>query len=573
MKKIADVPIFMLTVLLPLSILFHMETIELLQYPWFPNQRYWIDLFLYGKSILLQITAVIMLFMMLKRKIKTRSFRMGRGKRVLIVLSGLFILSAIFSKYPRESFMGSIEQYESIGVLLSYLIVIVYCCNYATDETHSRNLCKFLFLGLGISCVIGLFQFFQLDIWNLELGKKILIPESFASLRENLRFSQDERGFGRVYMVLYNPTYAGIYLVMMLPFLLLIKNKITNLLLIPAMVCLIGTMSKTAWIAAVFILIFGYFILSRNGNVKKNQKCWIVLGSIAMIVLGLVFYAFASEDGVLKSDKKLQQVVGEEDYIRIVYQGNTLYFSEFPKDDGVTYKIVDEEGKEPDLIWSSERGEIDSLDPRFKDLHFKVYQKDGIGYAMFRYEDIVFRFTDQLGTGKYEYVSINGKPDELVTADVFCSKGDFLLNGRGYIWNRIIPLIADNLLLGTGPDTFIQVFPHDDYVARANLGHGFFTEILTNAHSLYFQIALQNGVLALIVIGILLGVYLKNGWKSYSQKESYSEQERIGLACFLGSVGYLICGFTFASSVCTTPIFVVLVGTGWGIQRQRTSNH
>lgn len=568
MKKIADIPVFMITVLLPLSVLFHVETIDFSKYPWFPNQGYWIDLFLYGKSILLQIAAVMMLIIILVKKIKTKQLHIVKNNGLLITLGGLFLLSAIFSKYPRESFFGSIEQYESVGVLLSYLIVFVYCRQYILDEKCIKKLYSFLLLGLGISCVLGLMQIFQWDLWATELGKRILIPEAFNDLRENLRFSQDVSGFGRVYMANYNPTYAGIYLVMMLPLLVLRKNKIGKILLIPVVLCLIGTVSKTSWIASVIIAIFGYWMLKKNENTKSIPKYWIFLGVIIVFAAGGVVNVISQEEGVVKGERKLQQVVGEEDYIRIVYQGNTLYFSEFPKDDSVTYRIVDEEGNKLNLIWNPERGEMDSLDPRFRDLHFKVYQKAGIGYAVFRYENVVFRFTDQLGTGKYEYVSINGKQDELVVADVLSSKGDYLLNGRGYIWNRVIPIIADNLLLGTGPDTFLQVFPQNDYVARANLGYGFFSEILTNAHSLYLQIALQNGVLALIIILGLLGVYLKKGWKFYKHKMVYTEQEKIGFACFLGSVGYLICGFTFASSVCTTPIFVVLAATGCGIQRE-----
>ena len=148
--------------------------------------------------------------------------------------------------------------------------------------------------------------------------------------------------------------------------------------------------------------------------------------------------------------------------------------------------------------------------------------------------------------------------------------GDAFLNGRGYLWKRIIPLIAKNPLLGTGPDTFLQVFPQNDYVARANLGYGFFSEILTNAHSLYLQIGLQNGLLVLLCILWLLVNYIKKTWKFYAHKEFYDETDRIGVGCFLGSLGYLICGCTFASSICTTPIFMILVGLTIGIQKKKS---
>ena len=178
---------------------------------------------------------------------------------------------------------------------------------------------------------------------------------------------------------------------------------------------------------------------------------------------------------------------------------------------------------------------------------------------------MIFRFTDDLGTGKYEYISINGKPDELADATVLMKAGDTLLNGRGYIWNRVLPIVKEHLLFGTGPDTFLQVFPQDDYVARANLGYGFFSEILTNAHSLYLQTTMQTGVVVFGSLCFFLYRYLKKAWKTYAHKETYDKRDKVGIACFLGSAAYLICGLTFSSSICTTPIFIILVGTGIGI--------
>ena len=123
------------------------------------------------------------------------------------------------------------------------------------------------------------------------------------------------------------------------------------------------------------------------------------------------------------------------------------------------------------------------------------------------------------------------------------------------------------MLLGTGPDTFLPEFPQDDYVIRSNLGHTFFTQILTNAHSLYMHMAMQTGIPSLLCyVGFVL-IYLKKSWKLYSGKMEYCFMEKMGIGIFLGVTGYLICGLTFASSVCTTPIFWLLLGLGIGINK------
>ena len=567
MKKSAGIPLLFVAAVLPLVTSFHIELNDFSKYAWFPNQEYWMDFFLYGKSNLLGMMGVLMLAILLIRLIKNRTFVFCKEKILLLLLILFLVLSAVFSKFPEKSLSGSIEQYESLWVLLSYVILAVFSFYYTKNEKNRMLLVCALLFGLAMASVFGVLQFFQCDFWNSEFGKEILIPESFSSLRDRLRFSEDFRGIGRVYMTLYNPTYAGIYLVMLLPFLFLMKNKFVKMMLIPSILCLVGTMSKSAWLTGVILLVTGGWLMASTVQLQKwkfYKKIWLTAGVVCLVMLaGAVFF---SKNAVLTEGKRLQEISAEKEYVRVVYEGNTLYMSEFPKDDSVTYKIVDEKGLEPMLLWVPERGEIDSQDPRFDDLHFKVYKKNEIGYIYVKFAEVIFRFTDELGTGKYEYISMNGKPDELKVAKTLLPIGDSLLNGRGYIWNRTIPLMFENVLFGTGPDTFLQVFPQDDYVARANLGYGFFTEILTNAHSFYLQIGLQNGCVVLVCLLCLLGIYLKKSWKMYAHKECYDRNDRIGVACLLGSIGYLICGITFASSVCTTPVFAILVGMGLGMQ-------
>ena len=567
MKKSAGIPLLFVAAVLPLVTSFHIELNDFSKYAWFPNQEYWMDFFLYGKSRLLGMMGVLMLAILLIRLIKNRTFVFCKEKILLLLLILFLVLSAVFSKFPEKSLSGSIEQYESLWVLLSYVILAVFSFYYTKNEKNRMLLVCALLFGLAMASVFGVLQFFQCDFWNSEFGKEILIPESFSSLRDRLRFSEDFRGIGRVYMTLYNPTYAGIYLVMLLPFLFLMKNKFVKMMLIPSILCLVGTMSKSAWLTGVILLVTGGWLMASTVQLQKwkfYKKIWLTAGVVCLVMLaGAVFF---SKNAVLTEGKRLQEISAEKEYVRVVYEGNTLYMSEFPKDDSVTYKIVDEKGLEPMLLWVPERGEIDSQDPRFDDLHFKVYKKNEIGYIYVKFAEVIFRFTDELGTGKYEYISMNGKPDELKVAKTLLPIGDSLLNGRGYIWNRTIPLMFENVLFGTGPDTFLQVFPQDDYVARANLGYGFFTEILTNAHSFYLQIGLQNGCVVLVCLLCLLGIYLKKSWKMYAHKECYDQNDRIGVACLLGSIGYLICGITFASSVCTTPVFAILVGMGLGMQ-------
>ena len=152
--------------------------------------------------------------------------------------------------------------------------------------------------------------------------------------------------------------------------------------------------------------------------------------------------------------------------------------------------------------------------------------------------------------------------DELAAADTAGLLPDSFLNGRGYIWNRVLPLILKHPLLGSGPDTFMLTFPQNDYVAKAALGGNFFQSLITNAHSLYLQMAVQTGIPSVIFLLLFAGIYLWDSWKLFGGRKTYTWEEKMGKALFLGVCGYLICGLTWVSSVCTTPFFWLFVGLG-----------
>ena len=97
-------------------------------------------------------------------------------------------------------------------------------------------------------------------------------------------------------------------------------------------------------------------------------------------------------------------------------------------------------------------------------------------------------------------------------------------SARGYIWSRSIPLLKDNLILGKGPDTFVFEFPQNDLIGKY---YAYDTPNMTvdKPHDLYLQIALNNGLIALIAfLGIML-IYIIDSFKLYSLKKRYEISE------------------------------------------------
>ena len=68
-------------------------------------------------------------------------------------------------------------------------------------------------------------------------------------------------------------------------------------------------------------------------------------------------------------------------------------------------------------------------------------------------------------------------------------------SSRMFVWKRCIPLIKENPIIGTGPDSFLNVFMNryteDIEAARMNVSFDF-------AHNDYIQIMINYGILGLI---------------------------------------------------------------------------
>lgn len=70
----------------------------------------------------------------------------------------------------------------------------------------------------------------------------------------------------------------------------------------------------------------------------------------------------------------------------------------------------------------------------------------------------------------FVYINFYKRGDEIQTADSVLKGYEKLFTGRGYIWGRAIPLLKEHILVGSGPDTFVEEFPQQDYVMKANTG-------------------------------------------------------------------------------------------------------
>lgn len=578
-----DILIYSIVGILPLVVRLHIMDTNLVNYPWYPNIEQAGDFFLYAKSILFILLSVLMCILLIDKKFVQRV--QVKFSLIFWGLAGyviLIILSSIFSNPRFFSFHGMAEQLESIWVLLSYCITVSYCYIVVHKQKQVANILKVIYGSSFLLGLLGLFQFIYLDFWKTKVGKYLLISNALKEYRDSVSFNFATTEFNRVYMTLYNPNYVGVYLSMILPLTIIgvfisktMKTKIgLGLLTIILLINLIGCGSKTALLINPLLLILGLYLFRMK--VKEHKKILFICMAGMVIVIGYASmtigrsYFDRIKNGLdfTKQEYSLTKIEPGENSVKIVYNGKELNVSSnYNNDQTLTLHVKDK--NETELLLKktpNSDGYYELQDQQYSKLSFLSYKKEGIKYVAFQCNSLKWRFTDVNGKG-YQYITINGKIDDIVNAPSILSGYEKLFTFRGYIWGRTIPILKDYLIIGAGPDQFALVFPQNDYVMRSNMSYGFFTETLTKPHSLYLQIAVQTGVLSLICFLVFVGCYLGDAFHLLRNKKELVTLDYMAIAIFLSIVGFLLNGLTNDSCITVSPVFWALLGVGMSINR------
>jgi O-antigen ligase len=130
---------------------------------------------------------------------------------------------------------------------------------------------------------------------------------------------------------------------------------------------------------------------------------------------------------------------------------------------------------------------------------------------------------------------------------------------RLYIWKKSLPLIGPNFWLGSGPDTFIEVFPSDTKESKEILAGS----KVDKAHNEYLQIAITLGIPALITYLLFVFMILRNAFKALKVIQGNDKILLYGLISTI--IGYLIQAFFNISVVSVAPIYWSILGITYGI--------
>jgi len=574
-----------------------------------------VDVFSYYKSLMLCFIALFMaaVFLMYVPEKGYKKYRFKHPVYFCGVAFALFvIISFIFTPYKEIALMGITERYESMWVLIAYMAMMIVTFSYCVTKFRIKFIISGILAGIFIVGIIGLFQYFDMDIFKTEFGAKYVLGDLYKGNPLNIKFSE-------VYSLLYNPNCVGMFCALLLPFTIVlavslpanaVKYRFEGIVKYISVVFsvilafnLLGSKSEGGLVAVLFALFFGLIIafiyIIKNKKYKKCSKAFSLIITV-LTVASIVFFVFFIARNESIKTKILQNVDILEGKVEFP---NTTYFQDFYIDSDKNHvEILTSEGKlfvdydktnnmiqisdEDNVLLPYEKCEFSVEAVKFKEdnKQTNIYLKDAAGNSLiaqvFLKDDIpflnilngkisiCFRVSDEgvisaVDKG-YNIADLNVKADS-----IGFEGSESFGTGRGYIWSRSMPLVFSNgikgFIAGSGPDSFALAFPQYELKEKLNyLGNPYI--IVDKPHNFYLQTAINTGFLSLVAFIVLFGAYIYRTIKSILRDD---ETDRliisVKFAFLVGIVGYLISAFATDSVVSVAPVFWIMLGTGFAV--------
>lgn len=506
----------------------------------------------------------------------------------------MIIASTIFSEAKLTSLNGFPDRYEGMAVLIGYILVVIFTINLVKKKKHLKFLFTFLLISAVIIGVLGIYQFFGLDFFQSQLGKRLILsPTNFENIADGLDFRFD--GNNIIYATFYNPNYAGSYFAMlfMLTFIIYFfaegrQNKILfgaiNLLIFANW---LGSLSRAGILGVIFSGLIMIFLL--KDQILKRWR------SLVIIFIGfiLVFTAMdLSTGGSLRQEffslgvETELALKGEKAEIKdIAYRDKRLIFETEENNLEIYFTEADQlkftDGNKNNLSYYSGKEDLngeeisyiylaDQAYDRFKFRLIKNKKEENMIFELYYNDNRLNMLVDSARNLWAIGMRGNLYPIKEVESWGFEGK-ESLASGRGYIWSRSLPLLKETMITGYGPDSYAIYFPQDDVIGKFKTFRNT-AKIVDKPHNMYLQLAVNTGLISLLAVISLFIVYFWRNIKFFWNSDYKNWYERAGVGVFSSFLAYVVAGFFNDSVISVAPVFWLLLGMGIMIEIELRGN-
>lgn len=511
------------------------------KYSWYAKNSVIQDLFVYYRAGFFKIVSIAAAVIL--------PFRLGLYKeeckpiKVFFPLAGYMaavMLSTLFSVNASASLTGNMTSFENMFVLLGYGIICFYTYQIMAREKDFKLIINGMLMVSFAMITLGIFQASGHDLVNLEWMQRLILPPEYVeAYLGNISFTFSHNN---VYLSLFNPNYAGQFLAMNICFF-----------------AVLGITEKDRKAKKILYLAI---------SAVMSILLWLTYsrGALAALIAGMSFYlVFAflsgrqnkSDDGATPELKKWSDklkiplcIVGVCGVFLLVDYFNDFYFMGRFMEKGFVPQVSSIETTADGVNISYADGSCETLT-----------DNDNDGAILFEMPDVDYTWHFYSTENGWKYLNDVGKLDDVKIIPHTDMKGyEYLASGRVFIWSRILPMLSSHILIGTGPDTFPECFPQDDYLGK--LYYSKYTAMLIeSAHSLYLGTAIQTGVISLICLLVFWFAAIKKSFVRLSRASwDNSLRKRTAVGSMCGCVSYLTAGIFYSSTLLASPLFWIMLG-------------
>ncbi|MCL2572211.1 MAG: O-antigen ligase family protein [Defluviitaleaceae bacterium] len=525
------------------------------------------------------------------------------------------LLSTLFTAYRYTSWRGAAERGEGMWILVAYFIVFFAAMFYVKKARHAKVLMYGLAFSSIIMGLIGLSQFLERDFfmtafgqWFLRLGMNEATIELMTEGGEGVTSP-----FVIAYGTLYNPNTFGKYTAMAAPILLAcglsfdakgLKGIAVRLaFLMGGGLMLVGVFGSRSLggfvgiavaigvVAVTVVCRFFYQIHTRKKSQdsspkRSDKRIWgyalggvVVVGLIAVVMfVPVVNYRFETalsrfDEALSREPRPINNIEFNQDRFTLITNGQERFTM-----------VLIEGGERPEgslqpieeIRVYDATGQVVALSgvtPHSEPGGPETYRFDVPGYRninIMRFPDaIIYRDIIMIVDGGRIYsMALNDDiidVHEPVPAIGFYGREDWGSN-RGYIWSRTFPLLPSRVIIGSGPDTFTQVFPQNEVVAKMFLFDNPYIPV-DKAHNVFLQAWVGTGGISALALMFLFGYYLVMSFISVVRSDKREGIFLFGLQFGLisGISAFIVGAMSTDSTIGSSGVFYLLLGLGFGV--------
>lgn len=565
--QIDYIPVLTVAAVLPLLVYVHLYNCADHNVALLDSSATYSDFFSFGKSLLFGVLAFGMAWKMFSDRMisltaKKQKHSFDNIFWLLFALGAWQMVSVFFAIDKKVALFGGYQRFEGTYVLLGYIVLCYY--TYKITKQHGKT--EWIVTALSISSIVmataGLLQVFWQDPFMNKYIQMILLP--FGGKGE----VESTLKIPKAYMTLANPNTASVYLSMVIPFFFMayFRSKSKQRILVLTALILDGIMlvftgSRVGIVALGVTGVIG-LVQYRKKVICQGKKTGLVL----LAIVAIFFVANMSmklttmslmerfeASSVRGTTHTVLQCETEEDGVHIK-KGEKEYVLRFLSNDSLylSLKIYDDKGADVSKTdFSYDTGTFTA--DEFSNVTISEVQIDEEPFLMVQEEQEWFFTYDENG-GYLLYVGQDAY-DKIGKVDKVDLNGyESFASGRGYIWSRALPLVKKYGVFGCGADNFVFAFPQDDYNGKRQYCENHRT-IIEKPHNAFLQIAIQNGIPAVLLLVVFYILFLKRVWKKGNPFVK---------GAVLGTISYVI-GMCFNdSNVMVTPVFFLFVGLAFG---------